>query len=148
MLKFSKGSAGGPRARQVCCRETFDMESGALLAREFFNPEKGQTRLPTPALPDCSPLSAQTLSVRSVFWYSEEEPVPESIRRVVAACQKRVCAPSQWSLSGGRRPGEDGFAQSREDDVHDVQMPVSGGATRSGGALLRFRSSLYHPKMA
>ena len=72
-------------------QETFDMDSGALLAREFFNPGKGQTRLPTPALPDSSPLSAQTLSVRSVFWYSEVEPVPESIRRVVATCRKRVC---------------------------------------------------------
>ena len=69
---FQGVRTGGPKARQVCCRETFDMGSGALLAREFFDPAKGQSiRLPTPALPQCSPLSAQTLSIRNVFWYSE-----------------------------------------------------------------------------
>ena len=46
--------AGGPKARQVCCRETFDMETGSLLAREYFDPGKGPVRLPTPALLECA----------------------------------------------------------------------------------------------
>ena len=33
---FQGVHTGGPRARQVCCRETFDMETGALLAREYL----------------------------------------------------------------------------------------------------------------
>ena len=45
---------GGPAAQRVCYRETFDMETGVLIAREFFNPVKGQSvRLPTSALPAC-----------------------------------------------------------------------------------------------
>ena len=83
---FQGVRSGGPQGRQVCCRETFDMESGALLAREYFNPKKGQCRIPTPALPDCSSTSPRTLFVRSVFWYSEIEPVPESIRAVPSSC--------------------------------------------------------------
>ena len=44
---FQGVRAGGPKARQVCCRETFDMETGSLLAREYFDPGKGPARLPT-----------------------------------------------------------------------------------------------------
>ena len=40
---------GGPAAQSVCCRETFDIETGTLLSREFFNPEMGHSvRLPHP----------------------------------------------------------------------------------------------------
>ena len=89
---FQNVRTGGPRARQVCHRETFDMDSGALLACALFNPVNGQSiRLLIPALPDCSPLP-QTLAIRNVFWYSELEPVPESVRRVVARCQAHACA--------------------------------------------------------
>ena len=68
---FQGVRTGGPKARQACCRETFDMETGSLLAHEYFDPGKGSTRLPSPALPDCSPSSSHSLCVRSVFWYSE-----------------------------------------------------------------------------
>ena len=57
---FQGVRSGGPKARQVCCRETFDMETGSLLAREYFDPGKGSTRLPSPALPDCSPASSHS----------------------------------------------------------------------------------------
>ena len=67
-----------------CVVQTFDMETGALLARDFFNPVKGQSiRLPTPALPNCSP-SADSRSIRSVFWYSEIDPAPANIVRLLA----------------------------------------------------------------
>ena len=47
------------------------------MAREYVNPAKGQSiRLPTLALPVCSPLPADTRSIRSVFWHSEVELVP------------------------------------------------------------------------
>ena len=98
---------GGPKPRQVCCRETFDMEAGSLLAREYFDPGKGSTRLPSPALPGCSPCSPPSLCVRSIFWYSELDPVPESICAIAARCRARACAspwrsPSSWSFCGGR----------------------------------------------
>ena len=87
---FQGVRTGGPKARQACCRETFDMETGSLLAREYFDPGKGSTRLPSPALPDCSPSSSH--SVCSVFWYSEIDPVPEAIRAVAARCRARASA--------------------------------------------------------
>ena len=89
---FQGVRAGGPKARQVCCRETFDMETGSLLAREYFDPGKGPVRLPTPALPGCSPSSSSSLCIRSLFWYSELDPVPESIRAVAARCCARAGA--------------------------------------------------------
>ena len=102
------------------------MESGALLAREYFDP----SRIPTLALPDCSPTSARTSSVRSVFWHSEMEPVPESIRAVVARCQARACA-----QRGGFHPlvvvrGEDVYALAPQ---KDAPLPENRGATGSGG---------------
>ena len=45
---FQGVRTGGPRARQVCCRETFDMESGALLAREYLKTQKGTVSSPHP----------------------------------------------------------------------------------------------------
>ena len=68
---------GGPPAQRVWCRETFEMETGRLLALEFFNPEKGHAvKLRTPALPGCSPMLADRRSIRSVFWYSETDILP------------------------------------------------------------------------
>ena len=90
---FQGVRTGGPKARQVCCRETFDMETGSLLAREYFDPGKGPVRLPTPALPGCSPPSSHSLRVRSIFWYSDFDPVPESVRAAAARCRARACAP-------------------------------------------------------
>ena len=126
---FQGVRAGGPRALQVCCRETFDMESGGMLAREYFDPGKGQSRLPTPALPDCLPASARTLSVRSVFWYSEVEP----------RCRARACA-----SHGGLLPlvvvrGEDVSAHA-----HDAPLPENGGVTESGGEVTASEQSLDH----
>ena len=68
---------GGPPAHRVWCREAFAMETGALLAREFFSPDQNHAvRLPTPALPGCRPMQADRRSVRSVFWYSETDVLP------------------------------------------------------------------------
>ena len=107
---FQGVRAGGPKARQVCCRETFDMETGSLLAREYFDPGKGPVRLPTPALPGCSPSmdsSSHSMCIRSLFWYSELDPVPESIRAVAACVAVLVLVlhmtkSVRWSSSGGR----------------------------------------------
>ena len=59
---------------------------------------------------------ALTLCVRSVFWYSELAPVPESIRAVAARCRARACA-----SRNGVRPvvvlrgeGVSAHAQARE----------------------------------
>ena len=67
---------------------------GTLLAREFFNPEKGHSiRLPTPALPGCSPLTANRRSILSVFWYSEVEVLPAHLTRVLRRyCLRAVAA--------------------------------------------------------
>ena len=121
---FQGVRAGGPKARQVCCRETFDMETAALLAREYFDPGKGPVRLPTPALPGCSPASSHALSIRSVLWYSDLDPVPESIRAVAARCRARAGA-----LQREVRPvvvlrGEDGSAQAQ---AREASLLKSGG---------------------
>ena len=115
---FQGVRAGGPKARQVCCRETFDMETGSLLAREYFDPGKGPVRLPTPALPGCSPTTSHSMCIRSLLWYSELDPVPESIRAVAARCRARAGA-----LHGEVRPvvvlrGEDGSAQAQAREVY------------------------------
>ena len=68
---------GGPPAHRVWCRETFEMETGILIAREFFNPDqRSSVRLPTPALPGCTPMQTDNRSIRSVFWYSETDVLP------------------------------------------------------------------------
>ena len=88
-------------------------KTGSLLAREYFDPGKGPVRLPTPALPGCSPSSSHSMCVRSLLWYSELDPVPESIQAVAARCRARAGA-----LQGEVRPvvvlrGEDGTAQAQ-----------------------------------
>ena len=60
-------------------RTGVDMETGSLLAREYFDP-------------GCSPLSSHTMCVRSIFWYSEIDPVSESIRAIAARCRARASA--------------------------------------------------------
>ena len=131
---FQGVRAGGPKARQVCCRETFDMETGALLAREYFDPGKGPVRLPTPALPGCSPTSSHSICVRSVLWYSELDPVPESIRAVAARCRARAGA-----LTRAVRPvvvlrGEDGSAQAQ---AREASGQDCGGVTATSSASAR-----------
>ena len=125
---FQGVRAGGPKARQVCCRETFDMETGSLLAREYFDPGKGPVRLPTPALPGCSPSSSSSLSIRSLFWYSELDPVPKSIRAAAARCRARVAA-----LHDEVRPvvvlrGEDDYAPAQ---AQEVPLLKSGGESKA-----------------
>ena len=110
---FQGVRAGGPKARQVCCRETFDMETGALLAREYFDPGKGPVRLPTPALPGCSPTSSHSICIRSVLWYSELDPVPESIRAVAVRCRARAGAFNREVRPVVVLRGEDGTAQAQ-----------------------------------
>ena len=124
---FQGVRAGGPKARQVCCRETFDMETGALLAREYFDPGKGPVRLPTPALPGCSPASSHALAIRSVFWYSELDPVPESIRAVAARCRARACASQHEARPVVVLRGEDGLAQAQ---AREASVLKSGGESK------------------
>ena len=60
------------------------MDTGKLLAREFFNPDQASSvRLPTPALPECTPMTADRRSIRSVFWYSETDVLPTHLTRVL-----------------------------------------------------------------
>ena len=102
---FQGVRTGGPKTRQVCCRETFDMETGSLLAREYFDPGRGSTRLPSPALPGCSPASSHSLSVRSIFWYSELDPVPERHLCYCGAVSCSCLCSTQRSPSCGRSAG-------------------------------------------
>ena len=130
------------------------MDTGSLLAREYFDPGKGLALLPRPALPDCSPASSRTVSVRSVFWYSEIDPVPESIRAVAARCRARACASRSGLLPVVVIRGEDVLAHAREASVpesggvdvsmQEAQLPKSGGATESGGRALTLEQSLDH----
>ena len=68
------------RSSKVCCRETFDMETGMLLVRKYFNLVPGlAAQLPHPTLPDCSPWSSDAPSIcSSVFWLSALEVLPEA----------------------------------------------------------------------
>ena len=131
---FQGVRAGGPKTRQVCCRETFDMETGSLLAREYFDPGKGSTRLPSPALPGCSPSSSHSLCVRSIFWYSELDPVPESICAIAARCRARACAPRSAVRPVVVLRGEDvsAHAQARE-----AYVQRNGGVEEMPSALAR-----------
>ena len=75
---------GGPPSHRVWCRETYEMDSGALIAREFYNPDQSSSvRLPTPALPECTPMTADRRSIRSVFWYSETDVLPSHLSRLI-----------------------------------------------------------------
>ena len=122
---FQGVRAGGPKTRTVCCRETFDMETGSLLAREYFDPGKGSTRLPTPALPGCAPFSSESLSVRSIFWYSEVDPLPESICAIAARCPCSCLCSTSRSPSGGRPPGGGCVSTSSS---REASAPGNGGA--------------------
>ena len=107
---------GGPPAHRVWCRETFEMETGKLLAREYFNPNQGSVvRLPTPALPDCSPLRADRRSIRSVFWYSETDVLPAHLTRCLPVLLRRDAAP------------RDGFPPLVPTRGEDEQPPVDDG---------------------
>ena len=50
-------------------------------------------RLPTPALPDCSPMRADRRSIRSVSWYSETDILPAHLTRFIPGFVRRVAAP-------------------------------------------------------
>ena len=131
MFVFQGVRAGGPKARQVCCRETFDMETGALLAREYFDPGKGPVRLPTPALPGCSPASSHALSIRSVLWYSDLDPVPESM---AARCRARAGAHRREVRPVVVLRGEDGSAQAQ---AREASLDGSAQAQAREASLLK-----------
>ena len=86
------------------------MESGDLLAREFFNPDQRHVvRLPTPALPGCSPMQTDRRSIRSVFWYSETDVLPAHLSHLLprAALRDLVTHGGPLLLASAR--GEDGM---------------------------------------
>ena len=118
---------------KVCVLEVRRLDKFAA-AREYFDPGKGSTRLPTPTLPDCSPASSHSVCVRSVFWYSELDPVPETIRAVAARCRARA-----YASRGGVRPvvvlrgeGVPAHAQAREAHVQE-----NGGVEEKSSASAR-----------
>ena len=103
---FQGVRSGGPKARQVCCRETFDMETGSLLACECFDPGKSSTRLPSPALPDCPPASSHSVCVRMSFGTLSLirclSPFVLLLRGVVLAPVHHATVSVRWPSSGGR----------------------------------------------
>ena len=127
---------GGPPAHRVWCRETFAMETGDLLAREFFNPDQGHAvGLPSPALPGCSPMSTDRRSIRSVFWYSETDVLPSHLSRLLPRGALRGLATRSSPAPLVSSRGEDG-APPLEPIMpkrHEEGMsPGSGGASSSG----------------
>ena len=127
---------GGPPAHRVWCRETFAMETGDLLAREFLNPDQSHVvRLPSPALPGCSPMTTDRRSIRSVFWYSETDVLPAHLSRLLPRGALRGSA-----THGGPAPlvssrGEDGepsLEHVMPKRQEEGMSPGSGGASSSG----------------
>ena len=122
---------GGPPAHRVWCRETFEMESGRLLAQEYFNHHQGSVvRLPTPALPDCSPMRADRRSIRSVFWYSETDVLPAHLTRFLPCLVRRVPAPRDGPALVPSR-GRMSSLQLMTD--HSLKRQDEGSSAVSGG---------------
>ena len=110
------------------------------MAREYFDPGKGSVRLPTPALPGCSPSSSCSICVRSVLWYSELDPVPESIRAVAARCRARADALNREVRLDGVLRGESGssYAPAREASEQDhEEVRATSPAQAREASLLR-----------
>ena len=92
-------------------------------------------RLPTPALPECTPLTADRRSIRSVFWYSETDVLPTHLARLVPGRVLLPAAPafgpriltSVTGEGGERRMAVDFQSQHRRDYI-----PDSGGVSVSG----------------
>ena len=128
------------------------METGELLAREFFNPDKNHAvRLPTPALPGCTPMQADRRSVRSVFWYSETDVLPSHLTRLLPRGAPPVSATRSGPLLLASAWGDDGTPTLESEPMPQWQeekaTPRSGGvpvygqeddlSLRSGGAPVR-----------
>ena len=122
----------GPPAHRVWCRETFAMETGDLLAREFFNPDQNHVvRLPTPALPGCSPMRTDRRSIRSVFWYSETDVLPAHLSRLLPLGAPRVPATRGGPLLIASFRGEDGEPPLEPELMPERQEEET--SRRSGG---------------
>ena len=123
---------GGPPAHRVWCRETFAMETGDLLAREFFNRDHNHVvRLPTPALPGCTPMQADRRSVRSVFWYSETDVLPTRLTRLLLRGAPHVSATCRGPLLLASAQGEDGTPTLESELMPQWQEEKT--SPRSGG---------------
>ena len=122
---------GGPPAHRVWCRETFEMETGILIAREFFNPDqRSSVRLPTPALPGCTPM--QTVKDLSEVCFGILRPMSCPLtslpgRALVAA------APVDGSRLLSSSRGEDCEPLMAADDQQD-SIPDNGGVPVNGQA--------------
>ena len=123
----------------VWCRETFEMESGKLLAREFFNPDQSSSvRLPTPALPECTPMNADRRSIRSVFWYSETDVLPAHLSRVIPGRALLPAAPTGAPrlLTSDRGEGDvPRMASERQGTYQRDDIPEFGGVSVNGQEL-------------
>ena len=121
------------------------MDTGKLLAREYFNPEMGPAvRLPTPALRGCSPMQADRRSIRSVFWYSETDILPAHLTRELRRCCLCVVPAHDGPPPLGLSRGEDVQSQHEPERLENVQECVTeyGGVflPESGGVLTASRS--------
>ena len=127
---------GGPPMHRVWCRETFEMDSGKLLAREFFNPDQtSSVRLPTPALPECTPMTADRRSIRSVFWYSETDVLPAHLSRVLPGRALVPAAPSGAPRLPTSDRGEGDVPRmvaERQSPHQRDYIPDSGGVSANG----------------
>ena len=102
------------------------MASGTLIAREFFNPDqRSAVRLPTPALPGCTPMQADKSSIRSVFWYSETDVLPSHLSQFLPGRALVAAAPADGSRLLTSSRGEDGEPlmaadkQNQQDNIPD-----------------------------
>ena len=127
---------GGPPMHRVWCRETFEMDSGKLLAREFFNPDQASSvRLPTPALPECTPMTADRRSIRSVFWYSETDDLPAHLTRVLPGRVHVTAAPTgapRLPTSDRGEGVEPRMVADRPNPQLWDDIPGSGGVSANG----------------
>ena len=110
------------------------METGILIAREFFNPDqRSSVRLPTPALPGCTPMQTDIRSIRSVFWYSETDVLPSHLSHLLPGRALVAAAPVDGSRLLSSPRGEDCEPLMAADDQQD-SIPDNGGVPVDGQA--------------
>ena len=126
---------GGPPAHRVWCRETYEMESGILIAREFFNPDqRSAVRLPTPALPGCAPMQVGRRSIRSVFWYSETDVLPSHLSLVLPGRALVAAAPDDGPRLLASSRGEDGEPPMAADEMPQKANPTGQYSRQRGSS--------------
>ena len=95
--------------------------------------QRSAVRLPTPALPGCTPMQVDRRSIRSVFWYSETDVLPSHLSLFLPGRALVAAAPDDGARLLTSSRGEDGEPLMAADETPHHRLNQQDSIPDEGG---------------